>query len=272
MRRTLETVGLGAVLLGACVLGWRGEAAIEGVHDLAGITTVRIDLPSTPLSVVACDLDALTACPEQLRYRGRFLSTGGSANDAEDHAQQAALIFERNDGLGSLTAELPLAVRGLVELELDAIELPSDRDLELVTDRGDIDVFGVRGAITVEVRDVGDVHIDGGDAGVAARVDDGLVEVRSAGDVELVAGEGAVRMVQTGAARRVHIEAGHGMVTLELASSSDVDLDVHADGEIRVSTDGIVALTHDRLRRRVGTGAVEVSIRAGGRVEITQRQ
>ncbi|MBC8071804.1 MAG: hypothetical protein IAG13_25990 [Deltaproteobacteria bacterium] len=262
---------IGLLGLAACVLGWRGEASIAGVHDLDGIVSVRIDLPSTPLSVVACDPEALTGCPAQLRYAGRFLSTGGSARDAENHAQQAALRFDRDAGLGSLHAELPLAVRGLVELEIEEIELPSDRDIELVTDRGDVEVFGARRSVAVRT-ETGDVTIDGGDAGVAVDVDDGDVYVRSPGDVDLFGEQGAISMVQTGAPRRVHIRTGHGGVRLELAASTDLDLDVRADGEIRVTTAALVVRTEDRLRRTTGAGSIEVTIDAGGSVEIVERQ
>jgi hypothetical protein len=272
MRRgSISLFSSGLLVIAACVLGWRGAASIEGDHDLEGIVSLVIDLPSTPLSVVACDPGALTGCPARLRYRGRFLSTGGSARDAEDHAQQASLRFDREDGLGSLHADLPLAVRGLVELEIEDIELPSDRDIELVTDRGDVDVFGVRGSVVIRT-ETGNVDVDGGDAGVAVDVDEGEVYVRSAGDVDLFDEEGAISVVQTGPPRRVHIRTGNGGVRLELAASTDLDLDVRADGEIRVTTEALVVRTQGRLERSTGAGTIEVSIDAGGPVEIVERQ
>jgi hypothetical protein len=267
MRRC--TIGL--LVIAGCVLGWRDEASVEGDHDLEGIVSVVIDLPSTPMSVVACDPLALTGCPARLRYHGRFLSTGGSARDAEDHARQATLRFDRDGALGSLHADLPLAVRGLVELEIEEIQLPSDRDIELVTSRGDIEVFGPHGSVVVRT-ETGNVTIDGGDAGVAVDVDEGEVYVRSAGDVDLFDEQGAISMVQTGAPRRVHIRTGNGGVRLELAASTDLDLDVRADGEIRVTTEALVVRTDDRLQRTTGAGTIEISIDAGGSVEIVERQ
>lgn len=254
----------------ACVFGWRGEAAIDGAHDLRGVQTVHVDLPSTPLSVVACDPEVLQGCPEQLRWRGRVLSTGGSESDAKKHAEDVELVFERMGALALLRADVPLVVRGLVEIEIEAIELPSDRDLELVTDRGDVEVLGSRGALSVRT-EIGDVTIDGGDRGVAVLVDDGDVEVESRGDVEVHVDRGGVTITQVGDPRRVVVETGRGDVRVELASAADVELDVRADGRIRVSTDAIVALAEDRLQRRTGSGAILVSIDAGGAVDVLQR-
>ena len=254
----------------ACVFGWRGEAAIDGAHDLRGVHTMHIELPSTPLSVVTCDPEVLQGCPEQLRWRGRVLSTGGSESDAKKHAEQVALVFERRDELALLRADVPLVVRGLVELELEAIELPSDRDLELVTDRGDVEVLGSRAAISVRT-EVGDVTIDGGDAGVAVLVDDGDVEIESRGDVEVHVDRGAVTIAQVGDPRRVEVVTGNGGVRIELASAADIDLDVEAQGQIQVSTDAIVALAENRLQRRTGSGAIAIYVDAGGPVDIVQR-
>jgi hypothetical protein len=254
----------------ACVLGWRGEAELSGAHDIAGVKTVHVELPSTPLAVVACVPEALPGCPEQLRWRGRVLSTGGSASDAKRHAEQVDLVFEQMGALALLRADIPLVVRGLVEIEIERIEVPDDRDLELVTDRGDLDVLGTVGSITAETG-VGNVSIEGGDAGVAVLVGEGDVDVSSAGDVDVHVDEGAVSLVQVGAPRNVAITTGEGSVRVELAGSADLDLDVRADGEIRVTTDTIVALTKHELRRRTGSGEVVISIRAGGRVDIVQR-
>ncbi len=267
----MRRVATAALLACGCVFGWRGEAELSGAHDLAGIDTVHVELPSTPLSVVACEPGALAGCPDELRWRGRVLSTGGSDRDARRHAQQVELVFERDEGLGLLRADIPLAVRGLVELEIEAMELPADRDLELVTTRGDVEVFGTRGAVSVRT-EVGDVTIDGGDAGVAVLVDDGEVVIDSAGDVEARTDRGAVTVRQSGDPRRVEIVTGTGAVRIELASATDVDLDLRADGEIHVVTDTVVALAKDRLQRRVGAGTVTISVDAGGTVDIVQRR
>lgn len=255
--------------LAACVFAWRGEADLVGDHDLLGIAAVRIDMPSTPMSVQACEPDAPGACPERLRYAGRVLATGGSAADARAHATQPALVFERDGALALLGVDIPLAIRGLVEFELAAIELPADRDLELHTGLGDIDVHGVRGALTIDVEQ-GDVEVDGGDAGVAIALGAGDIDVRTAGDADLEIGAGTITLVQDGAPRHVVIDAA-GDVEVELAASADLDLEIRASGAISVRTAAIVALADRALRRRVGAGTIRVEIRAGGDVTLTER-
>lgn len=267
----MRRIAASCVLLAACVLGFRGEASIEGDHALDGVHTVHIELPSTPLSVVTCDPEALTGCPERLRYEGRVLATGGSGKDAERHAGRLALQFERSEGLGLLRADVPVDVRGLVDLELERIELPSDRDLELETDRGDVDIVGPRGAIAIRLG-TGDVVVHGGDGGVAADVSLGNIEVTTEGDVDLRSDRGEVTVMQTGGPRHVVITTGRGAVHVELASSADLTLEIDADGTIDVTTDTVVARTRDRLRRRTGNGTLQISIDAGGPVEITQRR
>jgi hypothetical protein len=267
--RTTSLVPLALALVG-CVFGWRGEAELVGDHDLAGIRTIRIDLPSTPMTIDACEPLAPGACPERLRYVMRVLATGGSEADARAHATKPALVFETDGALGRLQADIPLAVRGLVDLELDAMELPADRDLDLHMGLGDIDVHGVRGAITIDV-DRGHVVVDGGDAGIAVRLGVGDIEVHTAGEVDLDTRSGNVDIVQDGGARRVFVDAD-GDVSVELASSDDLELDLVAGGSISVTTTSVVALADHELVRTVGAGTIRVEIRAQGDIVLTERE
>lgn len=268
MARRIATFAV--VLACACVLGYRGTADLDVERDLTGIVAVSIDLPSTPLAIVGCDAGAPAACPEALVLVGRVHSTGGTANEARDHAEELELVFETIDRLLSVRADIPLGVRGLVELEIEQIDLPSDRDVALQTSLGDISVVGMRGAVTVDV-DTGDVVIDGGDAGVSVDLGRGALEVASAGDIDLNSGSGDVAVVQTGDARDVYVDADGGDVTIELASDADLALDVDAGGTIRVSTATIVAITDGDLVRTVGEGSTRVVVDASGDVTITTR-
>lgn len=268
-RAAHHLLGIALLVAGACVFAWRGEAELVGDHDLAGVVAVRIDLPSTPMSIETCEPAAPGACPERLRYAGRVLATGGSEGDAKAHAQKPALVFERDDGLGRLMVDVPLAVRGLVDFELAAVELPADRDLELHTDRGDIDVFGLRGALTIDVGR-GDVEVDGGDAGVAIAVEVGDIDVRTGGDADLQTESGRVTLVQDAGPRRVFVDAD-GDVEIELAGSADLELDLEANDGISIRTASVVALADRTLRRRVGAATILVEVRAGGAISITER-
>jgi len=264
--RTLALVLVGA----ACVLGYRGEAQLDVRHDLAGIVAVRIDLPSTPLEIVGCDAAAPAACPEVLALAGRVHATGGTANEARTHAERLALVFESTGALLSLHADVPLSVRGLVELEIERIELPGDRDLDVRTDLGDVTVVGTRGAVAIDV-EVGNVVVEDGDGGVAVRIGWGELDAQTPGDVDVVIETGDVAIVQTGDARDVHVISDAGDVTIELADDANLDLDIRAEGTIRVTTDTVVAIASRELVREVGEGSTHVVVRSGGNVTITRR-
>jgi hypothetical protein len=169
-----------------------------------------------------------------------------------------------------LVADVPLAVRGLVEIEIERIDLPGDRDLDVRTDFGDVTVVGTRGAVAIDV-DTGHVAVEDGDGGVAVRLGQGDVDAHVRGHVDVVVESGDVAIVQTGDARDVHVTTGVGDVTLELADDADLDLDVRADGTIRVTTGTVVAIADEALVRVVGEGSTLVVVRAGGSVTITRR-
>lgn len=254
----------------ACVLGYRGEAMLAASWDLAGVIAVRIDLPSTPIEIVACDVAAPVACPETLALGGRVLSTGGTAKEARSHAEELGLLFERDGGLASLRAEVPLDVRGLVDLEIERIALPGDRDLDVRTSLGDVAIVGARGAVAVDV-DTGDVAIEDGDGGVAVRLGRGRIDVATRGDVDLRDEAGDVELVQTGDARDVYIRADAGNVRIELADDADLDLDLTAGGTIRVTTETVVSITGGELRREVGEATTRIEVHASGDVTIVRR-
>jgi hypothetical protein len=268
MGRRIATSAL--VLALGCVLGYRGTADLDVQRDLAGVVAVSIDLPSTPITVVGCDAGAPAACPDALLLVGRVHSTGGTAAEARDNAGELELVLETLDGLLSVRADVPLPVRGLVELEIEQIDMPSDRDLDVDTSLGDIAILGMRGAITVDV-DTGNVIIEGGDGGVSVELHDGTLEMSTPGIVDVDVASGDVTLVQTGDARDVHIDAHGGDVTIELASAADLALDVSSDGTIRVTTDTIVAITDDDLVRTVGEGTTRIDVDASGDVTIRQR-
>jgi hypothetical protein len=265
MRRRASIVALALV---ACAFGYRGEAAFEGSHALGGVLSVRIELPDTPLHVVACDADDVALCPERLRYDGDWVSTGGTRGEAEETALAPTLVFEREGEVAALRAEVPLSAVGLVDLRMGTLELPDDRDLDLRTGIGDVMVEQVEAAVAVDVG-VGDVTVRGGAGGVAIRTELGRVEVTTAGIVDVEDDEGDVEIVQTGPARDTFVDAGEGDVRIALAEDGDLDVDIRASGTIRVSTSTIATITSGHFAREVGDGTVRIEVIAwDGDVEV----
>ena len=265
-RRT--RLGVLALALTGCVLGFRGEGTFAGEHDLAGIETVRIDLPDTPVVVTACDPTGEAACPERLRYDGRWMSTGGTRSDAEDATTKPELRFDRDGAFGALRAIVPLSVRGLVDLQMDELVLPDDRDLEVHGGLGDVTVVGTRASVIVDV-ETGHVTVRGADGGLGVRTDLGNIDVRSPGHVDLRTEEGDVTVVQTGGPRDLVVHSGEGEIVVELADDANVDLRIRTPDTIRVQTSRMTTVTSGRYERRLGTGAILVELHTGsGRVEV----
>jgi hypothetical protein len=258
------------LLLAGCVLGFRGEGTFFGEHDLDGIDTVSIDLPSTPLTVSACDHTAVAACPAQLSYDGRWMSTGGTRSDAEENTTRPQLRLDREGAFAALRAIVPLSVRGLVDLQMGEIVLPDDRDLEIRTTLGDVSVTGTIASVIIDV-DIGHVRVRGADAGLGVQTGLGDIDARSPGHVDLRTEEGDVTLVQTGDPRDVVIDTGEGHVLVELADDANVDLRIRTEGTIRVNTARMTTITSGRYERRLGTGAVLVDLRSGhGRIEVVR--
>lgn len=261
------------LLASACVLGYRGEADFSASHDLGGIDEIRIELPDTPLSVSGCAAGT-EGCPEVLAYEGRWVALGGTKSDAEDNAVAPRLRFTQADGFAALQADVPLSREGLVDLEMDEVRLPDDRDLDLRTGVGDVEVVGIVASVLVDV-DVGDVRVIGADAGLGVHTGRGRIEVETPGHAELESDLGSIEVTQTAApgtgtanARDLTVRAGGGDVVVHLASDGDITLVVRADGTIRVSTPAIATVTSRALERRTGNGAIRIEIDAADDVLI----
>ena len=249
----------GVLLLSACIVGVRGEATFEAEHDLEGVRELRIDLPSTPMEIFACDASLQGVCPAEIRYSGRWRSVAGTRSDARDRAEEPQLVFETLEGFAELRAVVPLDVRGTVDLEIDAIDVPDDRALDVRTDRGDVQIVGTQASVSVDVT-VGDIEVVGGDAGVGIWVDIGDVVVASPGVVDVAVDEGNIEVVQTAGGQEAFLRTERGNVELVLADDTNIDLQVRASGDIRVNTPNIVAITKGRFDRRTGDGALRVTI------------
>lgn len=256
------------LVVASCVLGFRGKAAFRGEHDLTGIQEVRITLPDTPIDVVACtpvpeaddeETGEDPLCPEALAYRGIWDSIAGTAQDAEDNAAEPTLQLVRERGFAALSAIIPLSVSGLVDLDLETITLPGDRDLRVNGGVGDIAIEGVSATVTV-VAEFGDVQVIGGDEGVAVNTGEGDITVVTAGHADLRTEFGRVQVEQQVGARDLTVVTGDGDIRVTLASDADVELTIEAPGTIEVRTPQVTAVTDGSFARRLGAGSVRITL------------
>ena len=256
-----------ALLLAGCSLAARAEGAFEAEQDLAGVSALSIDLPSTPIAVRGCDGTVEESCPDALVVEGRWHSTGGTPGEARRNATRPSVDFETFEGLMRMSASVPLDVEGLVDLELDTVGLPSDIDLEVRTSLGDVDVQAMTGTVLVDV-ETGDVDVKGEMRSTGVHVGEGQVSVEGPGPIDVRVARGGVRVEHTAGAAETTIVATAGEVELVLGSDEDVDLRIESPGRIRVQSDAFSAATTGLYRARSGTGSTRIDIRAGGDVAV----
>jgi len=261
----------------ACVAGYRGLVEFYGDENVGAVSTVRIELPDTPVPVVACATSGVTLehCASYLEYEGFWRSIAGTAKDAEANVLDPGLEFEIENDVGMLQARIPVELEDLVDLELTEVRLPYDRDLEILTGLGDVAVAGLEGALMVDV-EVGNINVDCGvtqeqcgAGGVAAETGHGKIKVYTRGNADLRSGNGSIELYQYGQSERdVYIHTGSGDVLVELAADANLDLHVHG-GTISVQTTQIDTYCHGSFHREVGNGTHLVEIFADwGDVEI----
>jgi len=252
--------------LAACVFGYRGEASVTATYPLAGVDSVRIDLGASPLTVVGDPM------APGLELEGTWRSVGGSSQTARDNAAEPDLVWAEDGQFAELRADIPLDLRGQVDFEADEIRLPPDRDLELVTDLGDVDVIGVDGNLLVDVG-AGHITIDGGRDGVGARTGAGFLDIRSAGNIDATTGNGGARIVQDGAGGNDVVVSARGSIDLVLRSDQNLDLRLRGR-DIRVQTRTVSTVRSGSFERTLGSGNVKIWLDAGlgdVRVELVEQ-
>lgn len=259
------TGGLLALTLAACVFGYRGEAEVEATYPLDGVTAIRLDLGASPLLVTGDPM------APGLELAGTWSSVGGNNKTAKDNATTPDLVWSRDGAFAELVAYIPLALRGQVDFEADEIRVPPDRDLELITDLGDVRITGVAGNLSVDVG-TGHIDIDGGADGIAASTDFGDLDIRSAGNIDAVTRRGGATIVQAGMGGNDVVVSARGDIRVVLRADANLDLQLRGR-EIRVQTRTVSTVRERSFDRTVGSGNVKIWLDAGPgsvRVELVE--
>lgn len=254
MAATVSTATGGAI---GCAIGFRGAVEVEGTFSLVDIDAVRVALPDTPIAVLGQPLAT------ELRIDGVWVSVGGSRGAAVDNASAPRLQFAREGRFGALTAVVPLESRDVVDLEVGSISMPDDRDLEIWTGVGDVEVAQIRGNISIDV-DAGHVTVFGGDEGVAVNTGAGDLEIESPGNLDAYTGEGSILVRQSGVGGNdVIVTSERGDISVHLRSDANLDLRIVAAGDIRVHTRTVSTVTAGSFSREVGNGNVKIWLTTG---------
>lgn len=263
--RWMSRLGGLALTLTACVFGYRGEAEVTATYPLDGIDSLRIDLGASPLIVTGDPM------APGLELAGTWTSVGGNARTARDHATAPDLVWSHDGAFAELRAYVPLALRGQVDFEADEIRVPPDRDLELVTALGDVQIFGVDGNLSVDAR-VGHVDIHGGAGGIAVATGDGDLDIRSSGNIDAHTRRGGARIVQEGMGGNDVVVSARGDIHVVLRADANLDLRLRGR-EVRVQTRTVSTVRSGSFERSVGSGNVKIWLDAGPgavRVELVE--
>jgi hypothetical protein len=254
---------LGALALGACVFGFRGEVEFADEASLAGLDTVQLQLPATDLSIRG-QSDRTT-----ITWEGRFISVGGSSEDALRSARSAALTWEWETwaSIGRLSADLPLEIRDLTSLDYLAVESSSAVAHEIIG-AGNVTITDIDAFVSVELEG-GDVAITGGLQQLRVRTERGDVQLDTSASVDVYSGVGTVRV--TSQSNRAIVIDASGLVVIELAQFGNLDIDVAEAGQITVLLGDVAHVGTGSYRRAVGTATRKLWVRAnGGPVEIRE--
>jgi hypothetical protein len=250
---------LGLVALGGCIVNVRGFSEFERSEGAQGISALVVELPRSGVSIVG-------ARESEIRWRGRWWALGPSAAEAQNNADAASWRLEIDLPVARLAASIPLAIEGLVEVELDRLSVPEGVDVTVLTESGDVEATGLRGHFAAVVES-GDLQADV-EGSVSADIGDGEVDVQAGSHVDIRSDGGDVR-VAIDAVGDVIISAETGDVEVHLADDRDLDVLITAGGRIEVDTAQVAHVGERELRRAVGDADVRLWIEApGGSVRV----
>lgn len=243
-----------AGLAAACVFGFRGEAEFAGEASLDGVDTVQLELPATELVLAG------EASRSFIDWQGKWLSIGGSSNDALTAARAADLVWESHSGVGRLSARVDVSLRDLTSLEHLDVQSATYLAHEIVG-VGNVFVTGIDAYISVSL-DGGDVEILGGVEQVHVTTTRGDVDVTTSAAVDVQSGAGSVS-VQSEIPRDVEIETT-GSVEVQLADATNVDIDIADAGKVAVQLPAATHIGSGSYRRLLGAGTYKLHIRSNG--------
>ncbi len=253
LRRVLLSTS-GALLVGACVFGFRGLAPFVGEASLEQIDTVQIHLPPTELTLRG------SANTTTLAWEGRFVALGATRDDALEQARELELVWETEQRVGRLRAELPLELRDLGELEL--IELDSSAYIaHEIRGAGEVQVSGIDAFLSIELEG-GNVVVLGGLEQIVVDTGQGNVELRTGAAVDVHSGQGDV-LVDLESPRDAVIDT-RGAVEIGLSEVGNLEIDIAGAGVISVDLEGVAHLGSGDFFRTLGAGTRALRVRSGG--------
>jgi hypothetical protein len=258
-RRLIRAAPVAVLAISACVFGFRGEVEFASEAGLNGIETVQLQLPATSLVVTG------ESARTFIDWQGAFITLGGSGKDALASARKAALRWDTWAQVGRLEAVLPVEIRDITSLDHLDVVTASYLAHEIIG-AGDVFVSGIDAYVSVDL-DGGSVEILGGTEQLHVTTARGDVQLSTSAAVDVYSGLGTVT-INAEAARDIEIDT-IGSVFVNLASVSDIDVEIEGAGAIVIELDTAAHVGAGSYRRAIGSATTKLHVRSGGgRVEL----
>lgn len=240
-------------------LGGRGEPTLtlprEAVSPAAPGKTVRV---RNPLG----GIEALGADVPEVRVAGKLRVWAASEAQAQELAEQIALVVEEGDDGPTIRVTHPADLPRGATLDLKAF-VPHAAAVSLLSHGGSVSVRDLRGGAAIATRS-GDIAVGEVSGGIAAETASGSVSVEGAlGEVTAASASGSVTLTRISGERlRAASQSGH--VTVREATADNVELE-SVSGRVDAEA---VAGTLLRIRTVSGdVRAVEISARADAHLD-----
>jgi len=174
------------------------------------------------------------------------------------------------------------------DFSLVTLDIPNDKEIEIKTFSGNVEVDGFIGLIAVKtsagniyldsfIGDAqlwagrGDVSVWGGDGNVVIIGEHGALAVEDfAGDVSMTTIMGATKFISNNSVDgEIRLEADHGPIEVELPESADLDVVVNTNSGFVTCLSQDLYATVDGCEGRLGEGGRQMNIRTvSGNVDI----
>ncbi|TPV95896.1 MAG: hypothetical protein B7733_07560 [Myxococcales bacterium FL481] len=260
--RRFATLVTSSLVVGACVMGVRGEHLFKEIVPAPQLRSLTIDLPPTALRVEG--VEGAVA----IGYEGAWYSTAGTEKDARANAAQPKILVNYNSaGAGEIVAHVPLQVENLVDLELHRMLISDRLDVEVVGRYTDIEMYGIEGYHYIDV-DAGRVEVKGADRGAFVKTRTGDVVVHSSGPISAETAIGDVEIEQTGPSVDVFARTRAGELTVTLPRLDNVALEITTSGRVDIRSRALVKVSDGDFEQILGDGSVLVELHASGDVSI----
>ncbi|MBN2378450.1 hypothetical protein JXM67_01425 [candidate division WOR-3 bacterium] len=263
MRRWLVVLPILAVLFAGCEVVFNKPASETYTEKFAvadGYNIIDLDNDAGDVTVTAAAVDSIS-----IQYTKSCMGT--SERDAEDHLNDIDVFVEgvKSTGKITITADFPMIEATREYKATFNITVPADISLDLVADKGSIDISGMSKTPTLETTN-GNIKITGFTCDVDATSTKGDIEctlnkLPASGNVSLSTSDGyqILNIGSMDTTSTINLTAtGKGKIEAALPADARLDFDLQlVSGEIYIYDFNFIQGSPWSNKHKIGTIGVE---------------